>query len=122
MGGQWRRVLVALVILAGATPLACGQTRKNPDGGHPAPQPGEAGSGSGAGGTAPIMDQYAADCAQVLSGQRYGYCAVYQNGSVWCFFIMRVDLESVRGSEGWNLSPPSSPTFLHRQFHDAHCR
>ena len=34
----------------------------------------------------------------------------------------RADLESVRGSGEGNLSPSSSSTFLHHQFHDAHRR
>ena len=34
----------------------------------------------------------------------------------------RADLESVRGSGEGNPSPSSSSTFLHHQFHDAHCR
>ena len=34
----------------------------------------------------------------------------------------RADLESVRGSGEGNSSPSSSSTFLHHQFHDAHCR
>ena len=33
----------------------------------------------------------------------------------------RADLESVRGSGEGNPSPSSSSTFLHDQFHDAHC-
>ena len=36
--------------------------------------------------------------------------------------LRRADLESVRGSEEGNLSPSSSSTFLHHQFHDAHRR
>ena len=34
----------------------------------------------------------------------------------------RADLESVRGSAAGNLSPSSSSTFLHHQFHDSHRR
>ena len=34
----------------------------------------------------------------------------------------RADLDSVRGSGEGNLSPSSSSTILHHQFHDAHCR
>ena len=34
----------------------------------------------------------------------------------------RADLESIRGSGEGNPSPSSSSTFLHHQFHDAHCR
>ena len=34
----------------------------------------------------------------------------------------RADLESVRGSGEGNMSPASSSTFLHHQFHDAQCR
>ena len=34
----------------------------------------------------------------------------------------RADLESVRGSGVGNLSPSSSSTILHHQFHDAHRR
>ena len=33
----------------------------------------------------------------------------------------RADLEFVRGSGEGNPSPSSSSTFLHHQFHDAHC-
>ena len=35
------------------------------------------------------------------------------------FFLWRADLESVLGSGEGRSSPSSSPTFLHRQFHDA---
>jgi hypothetical protein len=38
------------------------------------------------------------------------------------FFIGRADLESVRGSGEGDLSPSSSTTLLHQQFHDAHHR
>ena len=34
----------------------------------------------------------------------------------------RADLESVRGTGEGNSSSSSSSTFLHHQFHDAHCR
>ena len=37
-------------------------------------------------------------------------------------FLGRADLESVRGFEKGNLSPSSSSTILHQQFHDAHNR
>ena len=37
-------------------------------------------------------------------------------------FLGRADLESVRGSGEGNLSPSSSSTILHHQFHDAHRR
>ena len=36
--------------------------------------------------------------------------------------LRRADLESVRGSGEGNLSPSSSSTILHHQFHDAHRR
>ena len=36
------------------------------------------------------------------------------------FFLGRADLKSVRGSGEGSLSPSSSPTILHHQFHDAH--
>ena len=36
--------------------------------------------------------------------------------------LRRTDLESVRGSGEGNLSPSSSSTFLHHQFHDTHRR